>query len=404
MSQHQIIRGDARRLPLADASVHCVVTSPPYYGLRDYGVDGQIGLEASPEDFIESMRAVFREVGRVLRPDGTLWLNLGDSYTGGGGGNYGSGKSVRSQGGQQVANVRNRAAWLASVGLPPKSLMGMPWRVAFALQEDGWILRSDIIWSKSNPMPESVSDRPSRSHEYIFLMTKSVRYFYDAEAVKEPISAKTLTVKTTPRKGDGTGSTGEKMNAWMEGNGGRYHPESRNKRTVWTVSSESFAGSHFATFPTKLIAPCVLAGTSAKGCCPACGSPWRRLVESDRVPTRPGCNSKVTARPDGDPRSLHQGVVGNRDPLRHVSTTKTVGWEPTCGCGREDRVPCVVFDPFTGSGTTGVVATGAGRRFVGTELNPEYAAMAERRISRPSAPPVMKPHAADKPLPLFGVS
>ena len=390
---HQIVVGDARRLPLADESVHCCVTSPPYFGLRDYQVSGQIGLESTPAEFVAALVAVMREVRRVLRPDGTLWLNLGDSYANdtkwGGKGSGPESKNYRSGQGGYVGQKAKR-----KTGLKPKDLMGMPWRVALALQDDGWYLRSECIWHKPNPMPETVSDRPSRTHEHVFLLTRRPKYFYDAEAVKEAVSAKTLTVTTTPRKGDGTASTGEKINAWMEKHGGRYHPQTRRMRTVWRISTRSFRGAHFATFPAALAERCIKAGTSERGVCPACGSPWRRIVERSRVATRPGGDTKVAG--------LGPDAVGNRDPLRHVSTTTTLGWEPTCRCGADlEPTPAVVLDPFAGAGTSGVAALSLGRSFVGVELNPEYAAMADRRIGRPHAPARPKSQARPERLPLF---
>jgi hypothetical protein len=278
-------------------------------------------------------------------------------------------------------------------GMPAKNLMGMPWRLAFALQDFGWVLRSDIIWNKPNPMTEPVRDRPTKSHEYVFLLTKSPKYFYDAEAVKE----KAVTAGKPTKKPDGW--------ATHEGGHGSFHKDGREKgeangvqgefrnlRSVWKISTHSFRGAHFATFPPKLASRCILAGTSAKGCCPECGSPWVRVVERKRVPTRTGKNTKVAG--------LDSDVVGNRDPLRHVSVTQSIGWEPSCKCGRDDVRPSVVLDPFSGAGSAGVAAVAAGRRYVGIEINPEYAAMADRRIGRPHAPAIGAT-GSNRPLPLF---
>lgn len=384
-----LLQGDARRIPLADQSVHCVVTSPPYFGLRDYGAEGQIGLESTPDAFVATMVGVFREVWRVLRNDGTLWLNLGDSYNAYNGGAGPS--SSLSRGAQTTERPALESGYGLKVkGLKPKDLIGIPWRVALALQADGWTLRSDIVWSKPNPMPESVSDRPTKSHEYIFLLTKSDRYFYDADAIRETDGGKPSGNDFKNRmgaasyrpegKGGGIGSDN-----WFPGGG-------RNKRSVWNVSVNGFAGAHFATFPTKLIEPCVKAGTSHKGCCPACGSPWRRVTEKDRVATRSGATSKVYADPENSPYEQHSGtIVGNRDPFRHCTTTKTVGWEPGCQCDRGDPVPCVVLDPFNGAATTGVVSLAEGRRYVGIDLNPDYLAISRRRLARPHAPTVKRP-------------
>ena len=259
---------------LPDESVNCVVTSPPYWGLRDYGIDAQIGLEDTPESFIENLTGIFREVRRVLTKDGTLWVNLGDGY-------YGSGKAfgdntttackqVTNKGSQlhRGKKAKKPATLMPHPTLKPKDVMGLPWMFAFALRNDGWYLRSDIIWEKPNVMPESVRDRPTRSHEYIFLFTKSREYYYDADAIRDP-------------------------------NG-------RNKRSVWSVNTKPLKEAHFATYPPELIRPCILAG------CPKGGT---------------------------------------------------------------------VMDPFTGSGTTGVVAIEENRKFVGIELNPEYMEIAQRRLN-----------------------
>jgi DNA modification methylase len=318
-----------RQLP--DESVHCVVTSPPYWGLRDYGVDGQIGLEATPDAFVARMVEVFREVRRVLRADGTCWLNLGDSYN--------NRTRVRSTSHQPGLNGIVDGSWADRAagggvrmshgmdGLKEKDLVGMPWRVAFALQADGWWLRSDIIWSKPNPMPESVTDRPTKAHEYVFLLTKSERYFYDADAVKEPAS---YLQPNSP--GSITSPYGQGFTRRAKGNaktfrGGVYtagksfdngtamerdshgntpnETLSRNRRTVWSLATAPFAEAHFATFPPELPEICIKAG------CPKGGT---------------------------------------------------------------------VLDPFGGAGTTGLVADRLQRNAILIELNPEYAAMAQRRI------------------------
>lgn len=380
-----IIVGDARRLPLADASVHCVVTSPPYFGLRDYGVDGQIGLEATPAEFVAAMVGVMREVRRVLRPDGTLWLNLGDSYAGSASPDAAARVGIVPGGGGKLQG-RNRNGAGRAAGLKPKDLMGMPWRVALALQDDGWYLRSDIVWSKGNAMPESVRDRPSRSHEFVFLLSKRPHYYYDAIGVREqatqPSGAPKLTGQIKAAQLGQCDSTSKL--------GANYGSPHRACRTVWSINTQPYKDAHFATFPTKLAARCIKAGTSEHGVCPACGNPYRRLVERSRVATRPGIDTKIAGHDS----------VGNRDPLRHVSTTTTLGWEPTCRCDAGEPIPAVVLDPFAGAGTTGVAAIGLGRSFVGVELNPEYAAMADRRISRPHAPAKAKAEPRQK-MPLF---
>ena len=277
MAKIKILTGDAleRLGELEIKSVQCVVTSPPYWGLRDYGIEGQLGLEKTPEEYVAKLVGIFREVRRVLRDDGTLWVNLGDSYW--------NQSPVRKSAAQAfekkftggITGTRERRSGRGHDILKMKDLVGIPWRVAFAVQADGWYLRSDIIWSKPNPMPESVTDRPTRAHEYLFLITKSPCYYYDADAIRETQSKDSLA--------------------------------GRNKRTVWTIPTQPYPEAHFATFPTSLVEPCILAG------------------------------SKV-----GD----------------------------------------TVLDPFAGAGTVGLVASRLNRNFIGTELNPDYTAMAADRISK----------------------
>ena len=282
---------------MPDASVHTCVTSPPYFGLRDYGVDGQIGLEPTPDEYVARMVEVFREVRRVLRDDGTLWLNLGDSYAGAGYSNHANtGGAKREDGGKQKH--------LTGSGLKNKDLIGIPWRVAFALQADGWYLRQDIIWHKPNPMPESVRDRCTKAHEYIFLLSKSPRYYFDHEAMKEPgvIPAGTKGAKGSAERAAQPGVNSRPPEY-------KVYDGMRNKRSVWTVTTKPFKGAHFATFPPDLIEPCILAG------CPEGGT---------------------------------------------------------------------VLDPFGGAGTTGLVATQAGRNAVLCEINPEYVEMARKRIDAAS--------------------
>ena len=322
-----ILNANALHIPLADESADCCVTSPPYWGLRDYGTGGQLGLESTPEEYTANMVAVFRDVWRVLKPEGTLWLNLGDSYNGSGGehkdgsGQGGIGAKDRWRVGDGIGqkNIHN---------LKPKDLVGIPWRVAFALQADGWYLRSDIIWHKPNPMPESVTDRPTKSHEYIFLLTKSARYYYDQNAILEPTTGydgrkDTKFKGSTKYKDSGQTFAERGHERWRYKNlqpdgqqpntmhikrteGEEYLSPVRNKRSVWTVPTRSYTGAHFATYPPALIEPCILAG------CPMGG---------------------------------------------------------------------IVLDPFFGSGTTGEVAIKNSRRFIGLELNREYINLAKQRVS-----------------------
>lgn len=360
----RILVGDVldqlRTLP--SDSVQCCATSPPYWGLRDYGVPGQLGLEKTPEEYVNRMVTIFRELRRVLRPDGTLWLNIGDSYAMGGG----SGKQGVNG---QRADRRHTQLQLrgpeSNGGCKPKDLVGIPWMLAFALRADGWYLRQECVWHKPNPMPESVRDRCTKAHEQVFLFSKSPRYFYDIEAVKEPAVGGTTS----------------------------------NPRSVWTMVPLPFKGKHFAVFPPELVERCVLAGTSAVGCCPICRKPWKRTIVRERVSTRPGAETKVVVpkgwqvgpgshntishqTPEGEQVRLAHIVTGNRDPQRHVTVSLTKGWERDCEhlMGRERLVPCTVIDPFAGSGTTVITAELLGRSAVGIDLDPRvHEFMAIRR-------------------------
>jgi DNA modification methylase len=292
-----ILVGDAmeRLAGLPDGSVQCCVTSPPYYSLRDYNVPGQIGLEPTPAAYVVRMVAVYAEVRRVLADDGTLWLNLGDSFAN-------DGKWGGSSGGKHAKALHGNSGigrQKVTTGAKPKDLLGIPWRVALALQADGWYLRSDIIWQKPNPMPESVTDRPTSSHEHIFLLAKSPSYYYDAAAIAEDAD----TANNRPSAGVRRTAPGSTPHGGPA-NGCRDY-DTRNKRDVWTVPTSPLKAAHFATYPPELIRPCILAG------CPVGG---------------------------------------------------------------------VVLDPFGGSGTTGMVSVQEGRRFLLIELNPDYAALAKRRV------------------------
>jgi len=255
---------------LPEESVHCCVTSPPYFGLRDYGHAGQIGLEPTPDEYVAKLVEVFREVRRVLRDDGTVWLNLGDSYSSGGGGDTYTGFNARYDGtgldGGKQAAAAKQFKKIGDKSLQPKNLIGIPWRVAFALQADGWYLRSDIIWHKPNPMPESVTDRPTKAHEYLFLLAKRERYYYDSAAVAEAFAdermgASSAKVGTPEEYADAARGGGDKGLSAFNGT----DKAGRNRRTVWTVASQPFPGAHFATFPPDLIEPCIKAGCPEGG-------------------------------------------------------------------------------------------------------------------------------------------
>lgn len=389
-----ILQGDAieqlRTLP--DQSVHMCVTSPPYFGLRDYGVDGQIGLEETPEAYVARLVAVFREVRRVLRDDGTLWLNLGDSYASSGGisqpqpdasGGVGNKKfGTRGQQGSSNSYGGFERPKTVGINLKPKDLIGIPWRVAFALQADGWYLRQDIIWHKPNPMPESVRDRCTKAHEYVFLLSKSARYYYDHEAVKEEGSGRIPGNKRpTEKRNDGGIEHAANGHGIFAASQRAY--DSRNRRSVWTVTTRTYKGGHFATFPPKLIEPCILAGTSERGVCPHCGAPWQRLVHRPKAPDEVFTNTKSI-----DPkrnRTMGGGLKQTGEKLtrwRAENPSVTTGWTPTCKCPEHEPISAIVLDPFGGSGTTAVVAQQHGRHAILIELNPAYIALAEERIGK----------------------
>jgi DNA modification methylase len=381
-------------------SVQTCVTSPPYFGLRDYGHDGQIGLEPTPDEFVQALVQVFRGVRRVLRDDGTVWLNLGDSYaasisslgrndagrnlTGGGGNREGSGNP-----GRQGSRPRTD-------GCKPKDLLGIPWMVAFALRADGWYLRSDIIWSKPNPMPESVTDRPTKAHEYLFLLSKGPRYFYDADAIREAHEVGNGGRQRAALRGEAALRVAAATGSAQSGttiDSASYHEGGRNRRSVWTVATQPYAGAHFATFPPKLIEPCILAGTSPKAC-GVCGASWRRVVERSGQPPEPEHRNPAKRLEPGQAGNVGAGNMGFRASRlsgqemaawKEANPDRTVGWEPSCE-HHDDTGRSVVLDPFAGSGTTGVVSGWHGREFIGCELNPEYAAMAEARIALEGRP------------------
>lgn len=409
----EILIGDCceqlRDLP--EKSVQMAVTSPPYYCLRKYCDDErQIGLEETPEEYVARLVEVFHEVRRVLRDDGTVWLNLGDSYAGSGGRGNQFGQVERG-----LAMYR-QSSRPRDIGLKPTDLIGIPWRVAFALQRPylqckgcghvahmdqwgrfpdgrlicpacekseghsintpGWYLRSDIIWSKKNCTPEPVKSRPTRSHEFIFLLAKNKHYFYDSEAIREK---GTIPAGTRGAKG----SFSRRSMAGVNGRPPKYaiYDGTRNKRDVWNVATRPFKESHFATYPPDLIEPCILAGTSERGCCSVCGAPYRRVMEIHRA------ERDDAGRTHGLPEQrMGKTTVPERG---WESSRETVGWEPTCTCNSElPPVPCTVLDPFFGAGTTGVVAKQHRRNWIGIELNPEYAEMAQKRIQGVSSAPV----------------
>jgi DNA modification methylase len=411
---NNILQGDVieKLKEIESGTVQCVVTSPPYWGLRDYQTasweggdescdhsvakinplkvggftgerlrkeggtenekylkyknrcsdcgavkkDQQLGLEETPEEYVEKMVEVFRQIRRVLKHDGTVWLNLGDSYngSGGAGGDY-------NKGGLKDGQPKYKGRNISS--LKPKDLVGIPWRVAFALQADGWYLRQDIIWHKPNPMPESVTDRCTKSHEYIFLLTKSAKYFYDNDAIREPAQDWGTRDRSNFRKG-----TKDKLLLHHGLIDGDFAENGRNKRSVWKINTKPYKEAHFAVFPPKLPELCIKAGTSEYGECSECGKAWERIVEKTGEFQRRWSKNNAEGSPYSS-QSSSQNIYEEK------------GWQPTCSCDA-DRVPQIVLDPFFGSGTTGWVAQRLGRKWIGIELNEEYIKIAEKRFQQ----------------------
>ena len=431
-----LYQADARAIPLPDGSVHCCITSPPYWGLRDYGLSGWdggdpecgharsvighststleggihnansngamqgwhngvcghcgatqqaagIGLEPTLSDWLANIVAVSREVWRVLRDDGTYWLNLGDAYTGSGKGKGGTSGIQYSSPSSEVGRTVPVAAaggWESAVdGLPAKNLMGQPWRAAFALQDDGWILRSAIVWHKPNPMPESVSDRPTSAYEMVFLLTKRAHYFYDQEATREPQSLGTharFAVGAIPRV-ESTKHGGSERNSesFHKSTPDMILPNGRNSRNVWAIPTQGRPEAHFATFPDELPRRCILAGTSEHGVCADCGAPWARQTEHTTMEVAPSPKHVAANRARGGSDYSNVGGTMTKRP-----TSTTVGWQPTCTCDAK-RLPATVLDPFIGSGTTVAVAQQLGRHGIGLDLNPDYLAIAAKRLA-----------------------
>jgi DNA modification methylase len=375
---------DARLLPLPDKSVHMIATSPPYWGLRSYATGdnkhAELGAEplhdclawARGEEpcgacYVCNMRTWAREMHRVLRDDGCMFLNLADSYASSGRAGPVSDKATWHGGGDYDAFPLGRAP--TPPGLKPKDLCGIPQRVVLALQADGWYWRSEIIWHKPNAMPSSVKDRPSTDHEYVFLLTKRARYFWDAEAVKE--KAISTGYEDLVLQSNRPGWSG---NPNIHGEKGHSVPgtwqteRTRNLRTVWTIATAPYAGSHFATWPPALVERMVKAGTSERGVCPTCGAPWRRVVEKSEPVNAPRNPNDVQPYPAGNGYNNGTGAT-TLHKVRHV---ETVEWRPTCAHADASPIPAIVLDPFCGSGTTLLVARQLGRVGLGFDLSETY--------------------------------
>lgn len=403
--------GDCREAMavMPERSVHCVVSSPPYWGLRDYGIppvdwqDGErcvFGLEATVQGYIRHTVEIFEGLGRVLRDDGVIWWNVGDSYSQAAkwGGRTG-GRHSKALHGADARRERRQS------DVANGNKMLVPHRVAIALQDAGWCVRQDNVWAKRSPMPESISGwrwrdgklrkgswRTTSSHEFVFMVTKGGEYFSDGDGAAEAVVNVNRSGSGSKTKRWGNNHTDVRANGTGEIERQSGIPwsncETRNPRSVWSLSNEPFKGAHFACFPTAIPRRCIQASTSKGGVCPACGSQYAPIVETSRVATRPGTDTKIQkadiAAESGSSLRLDPTVIGNRDPQRHVAITSVQGYRASCECNSGSPVRPVVFDPFNGSGTTGQVAVSMGCEYVGCEINPTYAReLAAVRIETP---------------------
>lgn len=443
---NQVILGDSLELmqQLPEKSAHTCVTSPPYYALRDYSVAPTtwpevtfslfgfpitippqtccLGMESTPMAFIGHMVLIFRGVKRVLRDDGTCWINMGDSYAS-------SGKNRTEEQASRNSTLAGSTTSQSQIlhqqskivdGLKPKDMIGIPWMLAFALRDDGWYLRSDVIWAKPNPMPESVQDRPTKAHEYIFLLSKSEKYYYDHHAIKTPPKESSFArwdqaVDDQTRSDRVPGKTNGNMKAVGGGqfNIRKKRDEDRavyrqrchsrrhagfndrwdkmsteeqmsmgaNKRTVWSVPTMPFKEAHFATFPEDIPATCIKAGTSQM-CCADCGTPYTRRVEQELVPTPKAIKTAVIDARDHGADSNDQGSNRQKDGHKngYIYQHRTLGWLKACSCETQETKPCIVLEPFSGAGTTPMVARKLGRDYYAIEKKPEYKAISDKRL------------------------
>lgn len=385
-----LIHGNSLYIPIADKKAQMACTSPPYYGLRDYQISGQLGLEPTLQEYIDNTVLWCREVRRVLRDDGTFWLNLGDSYNGSGG--PGSQYDSKATGGYKGEFKKYDNPNKKQIGFKPKDLMMVPHRVAIALQDDGWYVRSDIVWHKPNPMPESVQDRPTKSHEYIFLLAKQKKYFYDADAVREPQKE----LGRVQHHGGGIRKDAGRHEDRRDHNNraSLYNPLGRNKHSVWTITTKPYPGAHFATFPPEIPETCIKAGTSEKGVCPVCGAQWVRETDVNYT----------LMQKTNNPRNVSaDGKTGYSEMPRMDKHIKTIGWKPTCN-HNEKPVPALVLDPFCGSGTTVAVANALGRKGIGIDLSWDYLQLAKERTGQKALEEWMNGKKAEanlEDLPLF---
>jgi DNA modification methylase len=450
MGQYLLLRADARHIPLKSKSIHCCACSPPYFGLRNYDDARQIGLEPTPWDFVEAIRAVGREVWRVLRDDGSWWLNLGDSYSsqcGPTGGHKGLAAAQETCDGRprdaaNASRMNGKAGgrFVRDTGLAPKQLIGIPWRVAFALQADGWYVRANPPWIKPSPMPESTTDRPNVAHESVFLLTKSPRYYFDMDAVRMPSASATLARDAYTRVTSGKDGeyavvhdhetpsnpngrhlrTNDFFTAGLDAliehhesyvahlrhvrdNGGLMLSEWDDPVAFW-LSTRSYNGAHFATWPERLVRLMVLASTSRAGCCRSCGKPWERAVEAKRYePAIVGAGERDVDTSRGDKTRKLNGK--SKEWAESQASRKTLGFRPACPCNAGDAIPCTILDPFSGAATTVMTAVGLGRDAIGLDLNPAYLAMGAARVvdslrpvSRLDAPRAARPLAGQLDL------